>query len=141
MHLLVRMAPGIQPCIKRMTERLTTVDRPMRKIRQLIFVVAVALLFFGCIKAFSKIAYNNLLPKLILQRIDAFFDLTATQESYLKTRIAVHHHWHRTTQLRLYLADLKNLRGRFSAGLTGKDLDWLTSRLTSHKSPVKLKSR
>lgn len=64
------------------------------------------------------------------------FDLTSTQESYLKTRIAVHHQWHRTTQLRLYLADLKSLRDRFSANLTGKDLDWLTDRMTHHRNTL-----
>lgn len=108
----------------------------MRRLQRLALLVLAALAFSGCIKAFSKIAYNNLLPKLILQRIDSFFDLTATQESYLKARIAVHHQWHRTTQLRLYLADLKSLRSRFSAGLNGRDLDWLTERLTHHRNAL-----
>ncbi len=108
----------------------------MRRLQRLVLLVIAAFAFAGCIKAFNKIAYNNLLPKLILQRIDSFFDLTSTQESYLKTRIAVHHQWHRTTQLRLYLADLKSLRDRFSANLTGKDLDWLTDRMTHHRNTL-----
>ncbi len=119
-----------------MTTCAAVEDRYMRRMQRLAIFFAVALLFSFCLKAFSKIAYNNLLPKLILQRIDSFFDLTSTQESYLQTRIAVHHEWHRTTQLKLYLADLKNLRGRFHAGLTGKDLDWLTERLTHHRNAL-----
>lgn len=119
-----------------MTQSEGLQQRSMRRIQRVILLLAVALLFSFCIKAFSKLAYNNLLPKLILQRIDSFFDLTSTQENYLQTRIAVHHQWHRTTQLKLYLADLRNLRGRFSANLTNKDLDWLTARLTRHRNAL-----
>lgn len=108
----------------------------MQRIQRLALLILAALAFSGCIKAFNKIAYNNLLPKIILQRIDSFFDLTSTQESYLKARIAVHHQWHRTTQLKLYLSDLKSLRNRFSAQLTEKDLDWLTARMTHHRNAL-----
>jgi hypothetical protein len=108
----------------------------MRRSLRLYILLIAALGLASCIKAFSKIAYNNLLPKIILQRIDSFFDLNSTQESYLRERIAIHHKWHRTTQLNIYLADLKYLRGRFAAGLTEADLGWLTARLTAHRNAI-----
>lgn len=111
----------------------------MRQFRKILILIAVSLSFFGCIKAFSKVAYNTLLPQIILNRIDQFFDLSSEQTKYLKARIAVHHQWHRTTQLKLYLADLKDLRGRFAAGLTHADLTWLTERLTTHRNALFLR--
>ncbi len=108
----------------------------MRRIQQLVVLIAVTLLFSYCIKAFSKIAYKNLLPQIILQRIDSFFDLNSTQERYLKERIAIHHKWHRETQLKLYLADLRELRGRFSRSLTDADLDWLMVRMKLHRNAI-----
>lgn len=110
--------------------------RRMRPRRNLIILVTLSLLLFGCIKAFSKVAYNSLLPQIILNRIDQFFDLNADQTKYLRARIAVHHAWHRTTQLKLYLADLKDLRGRFAARLTPADLNWLTERMTVHRNAL-----
>lgn len=108
----------------------------MRRPRKLAVIFLALLLLAGCIKAFSKIAYNNLLPQIILSRVDGYFDLNSTQEKYLKSRIAVHHAWHRTTQLRLYIADLKELRQRFSAHLTPADLTWLTDRLSVHRNAI-----
>lgn len=104
--------------------------------QRLTLLFIAMLLLAGCIKAFSKIAYNNLLPQMILSRIDSFFDLNSTQEKYLKSRIAAHHAWHRTTQLKLYLTDLKELRRRFASQLTPADLDWLTGRLTLHRNAI-----
>lgn len=104
--------------------------------QRLTLIFIAMLLLAGCIKAFSKIAYNNLLPQMILSRIDSFFDLNSTQEKYLKSRIAAHHVWHRTTQLKLYQTDLKDLRRRFASQLTPADLDWLTGRLTLHRNAI-----
>ena len=108
----------------------------MRRLSWLIVFLAAALSLGACIKAFSKVAYNNLLPQIILTRIDSYFDLTSAQANYLKSRIAVHHQWHRTTQLKAYLADLKDSRDRFAAKLTPADLDWLTGRLTVHRNAI-----
>ena len=119
-----------------MTRCLAEQVRPMRRIRRLALIFIALLLLAGCIKAFSKIAYNNLLPQMILSRIDSFFDLNSTQQKYLKSRIAAHHAWHRTTQLKLYLADLKDLKRRFASQLGDKDLDWLTTRLTLHRNAI-----
>ena len=104
--------------------------------QRLTIIFIAMLLLAGCIKAFSKIAYNNLLPQMILSRIDSYFDLNSTQEKYLKSRIASHHAWHRTTQLKLYQTDLKDLRRRFASQLTPADLDWLTGRLTLHRNAI-----
>jgi hypothetical protein len=108
----------------------------MRRIQRVTVLLAIVLLFSVCIKAFNKIGYNTLLPRIVLQRIDSFFDLTSAQESYLKTQIALHHKWHRATQLKLYLNDLKDLRQRFSARLSERDLDWLIARLTLHRNAL-----
>lgn len=108
----------------------------MRRLLRLCLPLVAALVLFSCVKAFSKLAYNNLLPKIILQRIDFYFDLNSDQRSRLIAQIALHHQWHRNSQLKLYLADLRDLRQRFAARLKPADLDWLTGRLTLHRNAI-----
>ncbi|AFM12404.1 DUF6279 family lipoprotein [Turneriella parva] len=108
----------------------------MRRRLRLTLLFAFVLSVACCTRALGKVAYNNLLPQIILNRIDEYFDLNSTQEKYLKARLQVHHAWHRTTQLKLYGADLKDLRSRLAATLTEADLLWLTDRLTRHRNAI-----
>lgn len=108
----------------------------MRRARHAILLVAVALLFSFCIRAFNKLAYNTLLPRIIVQRINKYFDLNSTQEAELKQKLKVHHAWHRETQLKLYVADLVEVKSRFARQLNDRDIDWLLGRLTLHRNTL-----
>lgn len=108
----------------------------MRRTRQLFLLVAVTLLFSVCIKAFNKIAYNTLLPRVIVHRINKYFDLNSAQEAELKGKLKIHHAWHRETQLKLYVADLVDIRSRFARKLNDKDIDWLLGKLTLHRNAL-----
>lgn len=108
----------------------------MTDVKRLLLLVVVAFAPIACTKAFSKLAYNSLLPRIIIQRTDKYFDLNTNQEKQLAERIKIHHDWHRATQLKLYAADLAQLKQRFARKLTDNDIDWLIERLTVHRNTL-----
>jgi len=105
-------------------------------ILKIVFLFVGVALFAGCIGAFRKVAYNSLVPVYIVNRVNHYFDLNRDQENFLRARIALHHAWHRRTQLPLYTADLAELKKRFERRLTPKDLDWMLARLTEHRNRI-----
>jgi hypothetical protein len=100
------------------------------------FAAMFAIPNLGCTSGITKMIYNTLLPRLVLQRLDKFFDLTHPQEVVLQTQIAGHHSWHRRTQLRLYVQDLQSMATRARRKLKSADLDWLLKRLKTHRDSL-----
>ncbi len=102
----------------------------------LLTVVLVSLLAVQCTKGIQKFAYNTLMPRMVLSRIDDFFDLNSKQSDFLRKRIRSHHRWHRRTQLKLYASDLRSLKKRFSRRFKAADFNWLRKRLIKHRTAL-----
>ncbi|MBS0619796.1 MAG: hypothetical protein JSR44_16540 [Spirochaetes bacterium] len=99
-------------------------------------LIVLVVLSAACTGAFRKVAYNSLVPVYIVNRVNHYFDLNRDQENFLRARIALHHAWHRRTQLPLYATDLAELKKRFERRLVAKDLDWMLARLTAHRDRI-----
>jgi hypothetical protein len=77
-------------------------------------IVAGSLLA-GC--STTSLVYDNL-PWLLHRRIDARFDLTATQSDQLKTQIAEFAAWHRRQELPRYAIEMERIETALADGLT-----------------------
>lgn len=76
----------------------------------------------GCSR--TQFAYNNF-DWFLLKRIDHFFTLTSSQETYLEKKITILHAWHRQQELPVLVDALRELRTRFQDGLSREDIDWI----------------
>ena len=79
------------------------------------FVVSLA----SC--AAMKIGYNNA-DTLALLQLDSYLDLTDEQEQTVKERVNALLSWHRTTQLRDYVALIDKMRTKLSGRITAADV-------------------
>ncbi len=98
--------------------------RPAQKLTRCLWIVlaAGALLTMGCSK--TKIAYH-FSDWFILRTIDKYFDVNATQQSFLEERIDRLFVWHRKNELPAIVDTLKQLKSRIGSGLKPEDIDWL----------------
>ena len=100
----------------------------------------VAVLFVGsCTRYAQKVFYNRLLVTFVVNRVDKFFDLNEQQEAYLTKEVNRIKNWHKRTQMKLYAADIKELRKRIKRGLKQSDLNWLENRVVKHRKSLYLK--
>ena len=74
-------------------------------------VMGIGIVFAsGCSR--TQIAYNHF-DWFLLKRIDHYFTLTSSQETYLEQKITVLHTWHRQRELPILVDALRELQTRF----------------------------
>ena len=86
---------------------------------RLAVVVWVAIVVAGC--AAMKLGYNNA-DTLALLQLNSYVDLTPDQEYTVKERVNALVAWHRTTQLRDYVAFLDSARAKLGGQVTTADV-------------------
>lgn len=97
----------------------------LKRLMLLVFICVMGLgIVFasGCSR--TQFAYNHF-DWFLLKRIDHFFTLTSSQETYLEQKIEVLHTWHRQRELPMLVDALHELRTRFKDGLSREDIDWI----------------
>lgn len=82
----------------------------MRKF-QLMVVFLLAINIVSC--SLIKTAYNNA-PEAMHWWLDGYFNFTASQSTKLKPALHTLHHWHRETQLPLYVERLQKIQSDLS---------------------------
>ncbi|HQS37382.1 MAG: hypothetical protein B7Y16_03870 [Methylotenera sp. 24-45-7] len=82
----------------------------MRK-PQLIIISLLAITISSC--ALIKTAYNNA-PEAMHWWLDDYFDFTEPQDAKLKPALHTLHHWHRKTQLPIYIDMLEQTKSNLS---------------------------
>ncbi len=103
--------------------RMQTLMRPARK---WLLVFCSVVLLSGCV---VRVAYN-MLDRLMLWKAEKLVNLVGAQEEEAKTALNSFHHWHRQTQLPLYIAYLTELRTRISeADFTGASVHAETDKV------------
>ena len=102
-------------------------------------------ILYGCIIITWGILTGNCLPQVmrfmynradyfVLQRIDRYFDIDASQKEYLKLQLAALHEWHRQNELPRYLSLLDELQKRIDRTLQRKDILWAHTQMRSLSS-------
>lgn len=90
-------------------------------VKYLITCAALILVLTGCVTL--SFTYNHA-ERLLLWRIDRYFQLSSDQDGYLKARLAELHVWHRQTELPRYSEFLRQVHDRWQDGLSPEDIDW-----------------
>ena len=90
-------------------------------VKYLISCAALVVVLSGCVTL--SLSYNYA-ERLLLWRIDRYFQLTQEQEGYVKAKLAELHVWHRQTELPRYSEFLKQVLDRWQDGLTAEEIDW-----------------
>ena len=97
-------------------------------LKRLMLVVCIGVMGIGIVFASgcsrTQMAYNHF-DWFLLKRIDHYFTLTSSQETYLEQKIAVLHTWHRQRELPILVDALRELQTRFQDGLSREDIDWI----------------
>lgn len=95
----------------------------LKRLMVLVFIGAMGIVSIsGCSR--TQLAYNYF-DWFLLNRIDHYFVLTSSQETYLEQKIAVLHTWHRQQELPMLVDALRELRNRLQDGLSREDIDWI----------------
>ncbi|MBI3396323.1 MAG: hypothetical protein HY042_10850 [Spirochaetia bacterium] len=95
----------------------------LRWIAALVGVGIAAAVFPACSNIAYKLAYQSA-DRLLLNRVDSYFDPTPEQRSFLEKRIAEHLAWHRAEELPRYATSLSLLKTRALEGVTPAKTDW-----------------
>jgi hypothetical protein len=66
----------------------------------------------------------NYAERLLLWRIDRYFQLSDDQDRLVKARLADLHVWHRHTELPRYAEFLRQVQDRWKDGVTAEEIDW-----------------
>lgn len=82
------------------------------------------LLASGCSR--TQMAYNHF-DWFLVNRIDHFFTLTSSQQTYLEQKTSLLQAWHRHQELPLLVDTLRELKIRTKDGLSREDIDWIDS--------------
>ncbi len=89
------------------------------RVSRLAAIAAFAVSLASC--AAIKIGYNNA-DTLALLQLDGYLDLTDEQEQTVKERVNALLAWHRTTQLRDYVAFIDKTRAKLGGRITAADV-------------------
>jgi len=89
--------------------------------KYLICCTALLIGFTGCITL--SFTYNHA-ERLLLWRIDRYFQLSQDQDAYLKAKLSELYVWHRQTELPRYSEFLRQVNERWQDGLTLEEIDW-----------------
>ncbi len=87
-------------------------------------VCAVLLVFALSACSRTRLAYD-LSSWYVLKRLDSYFDVNASQRSFLKERIDALQTWHKREELPLLVRTLQELKIRYQDGLSAEDIDWI----------------
>ncbi len=82
------------------------------------------LLASGCSR--TQMAYNHF-DWFLVNRIDHYFTLTSSQQTYLEQKTSLLQAWHRHQELPLLVDTLRELKIRTKDGLSREDIDWIDS--------------
>ena len=94
-------------------------DFSVGRVTRLAAIVAIAVSVASC--AAIRIGYNNA-DTLALLQLDSYLDLTDEQEQTCKERLNALLAWHRTTQLRDYVALIDRTRAKLGGRITAADV-------------------
>ena len=94
-------------------------DFSVRRVTRLAAIAAIAVSVASC--AAIRIGYNNA-DTLALLQLDSYLDLTDEQEQTCKERLNALLAWHRTTQLRDYVALIDRTRAKLGGRITAADV-------------------
>ena len=100
-----------------------------RKSLALAAVAATALVLGAC--TVGRFAYNNASPA-VTYIVDDYFDLSGTQEGWVRTRFERLQAWHRTQELPAYERDLRDAVARTERPLTIEDARWVNKTLRAY---------
>ena len=93
--------------------------------RWMICVVGIGIMLAcGCSR--TQLAYNHF-DWFLVKRIDHYFTLTSSQQSYLEQKTSLLQAWHRHRELPLLVETLRELKIRTKDGLDREDIDWIDS--------------
>ncbi len=90
-------------------------------VKYLISCAALVVVLAGCVTL--TFTYDHA-ERLLLWRIDRYFQLSQDQDGYLKAKLAELHVWHRHTEIPRYSEFLRQVHDRWQDGLTPEDIDW-----------------
>jgi hypothetical protein len=90
-------------------------------LKHLVSCAVLIAVLAGCVT--MSLTYNHA-ERLLLWRIDRYFQLTQEQEGYVKEKLAELHVWHRQTELPRYSEFLRQVQERWQDGVTPEDIDW-----------------
>ena len=94
-------------------------DFSVGPVTRLAAIAAIAVSVASC--AAIRIGYNNA-DTLALLQLDSYLDLTDEQEQKCKERLNALLAWHRTTQLRDYIALIDKMRATLGGPVTAADV-------------------
>ena len=100
-----------------------------RKSLALAAIAATALVLGAC--TVGRFAYNNASPA-VTYIVDDYFDLSGTQEGWVRTRFERLQAWHRTQELPAYERDLRDAVARTERPLTIDDARWVNKTLRAY---------
>ncbi|MBJ7539681.1 DUF6279 family lipoprotein [Marinomonas transparens] len=87
-------------------------------------ITLILLLSFFLNACTSSFVYNNI-DWLLYWYVGDYVDLTSDQKATLDEYVASWHHWHRSTELKKYQAQLKNLQAKLPSSPLNQE-QWLT---------------
>jgi hypothetical protein len=91
----------------------------------MICVVGIGIMLAcGCSR--TQWAYNHF-DWFLVKRIDHYFTITSSQQSYLEQKTSLLQTWHRHRELPLLVETLRELKIRTKDGLDREDIDWIDS--------------
>jgi len=100
-----------------------------RKSLALAAIAATALVLGAC--TVGRFAYNNASPA-VTYIVDDYFDLSGTQEGWVRTRFERLQAWHRAQELPAYERDLRDAVARTERPLTIEDARWVNKTLRAY---------
>jgi len=92
------------------------------------FFILIYLLFASSSCSSFKLAYNWTDVYLDI-KIDAYFDVTSTQQDFLDIKLKSLHTWHRKSELPKYIVFLQETQQRLQDGAQKEDLAWFFDQI------------
>jgi Family of unknown function (DUF6279) len=83
---------------------------------------ALGALLTGCSALTLTYTYA---PRLLLWKIDRYFQLSDEQDKLVKGRLADLHTWHRQTELPRYAEFLRQVQDRWRDGVSAEEIEWV----------------
>jgi Spy/CpxP family protein refolding chaperone len=91
----------------------------MKKLHFFHILFAISVLLTGCL----KLAFPYL-DRILLYKINDYFDLNDSQEEWIKPRLRKHIQWLKSTGFEILISYLREAETRASKGLSHEDIQW-----------------
>ena len=98
------------------------------KFHRYLAVILASLATFGCA---TKFAYNNI-DWFIISYIEDLVPLNSVQESELENRLQDLQHWHKSTQLPLYIQQINNIQQQKRQSITADFIQQQGDEIRTH---------